>query len=152
MKKFIINDNDSGQRVDKFLTKALPDLPKSMMYKLIRKKDIKINGKRCDISSRLNTGDIVTVYVKDDISSLKKHDMSFLDSTPNIDIVYEDKNIIIVNKPSGLDSHSNGSPMTDTLIDRIKNTCIISKNTLRTAKVLLLLLYAADLTAIPVVL
>ena len=120
MKKFIINDNDSGQRVDKFLTKALPDLPKSMMYKLIRKKDIKINGKRCDISSRLNTGDIVTVYVKDDISSLKKHDMSFLDSTPNIDIVYEDKNIIIVNKPSGLDSHSNGSPMTDTLIDRIK--------------------------------
>ena len=61
MKKFIINDNDSGQRVDKFLTKALPDLPKSMMYKLIRKKDIKINGKRSDISSRLNTGDMVTV-------------------------------------------------------------------------------------------
>ena len=65
MKKFVINDNDSGQRIDKFVTKALPDLPKSMMYRLIRKKDIKINGKRCDIASRLNTGDIVTIYVKD---------------------------------------------------------------------------------------
>ena len=120
MKKFIINENDSGQRVDKFITKTLPELPKSMMYKLIRKKDIKINGKRCDISSRLNSGDVVTVYVKEDVSAEKKHDMRFLDSSSDIDIVYEDQNILIVNKPVGIDSHSNGSPMTDTLIDRIK--------------------------------
>lgn len=120
MKKFIINENDSGQRIDKFITKAMPELPKSMMYKLIRKKDIKINGKRCEISSRLENGDIVTVYVKDEVSAEKEHDMSFLKSTSDIDIVYEDKNIIIVNKPVGLDSHSNGSPMTDTVIDRIK--------------------------------
>ena len=120
MKKIIINDNDSGQRIDKFITKALPELPKSMMYKLIRKKDIKINGKRCDISSRLVSGDIVTIYVKDEISTEKKHNMDFLKSTSDLDIVYEDKNVIIVNKPIGLDSHSNGSPMTDTIIDRIK--------------------------------
>lgn len=121
MKKFVINDNDSGQRVDKFVTKALPDMPKSMMYRLIRKKDIKINGKRCDIATRLNTGDIVTVYVKDDISEAKQHDMSFLNCSADIDIVYEDENVLIVNKPVGLDSHSNGSPLTDTLIDRIKH-------------------------------
>ena len=120
MKKFIVNENDSGQRIDKFISKALPELPKSMMYKLIRKKDIKINGKRCDISSRLVNGDIVAVYVKDEVSAEKKHDMSFLKSTSEIDIVYEDKNVIIVNKPAGLDSHSNGSPMTNTVIDRIK--------------------------------
>ena len=120
MKKFIINENDSGQRIDKFITKALPELPKSMMYRLIRKKDIKINGKRCEISSRLVSGDVVTVYVKDEVSAEKKHDMSFLDSPADIEIIYEDKNIIIVNKPAGLDSHSNGSPMTDTMIDRIK--------------------------------
>ena len=119
MKKFIINENDSGQRIDKFITKALPELPKSMMYRLIRKKDIKINGKRCEISSRLVSGDVVTVYVKDEVSAEKKHDMSFLDSPADIEIIYEDKNIIIVNKPAGLDSHSNGSPMTDTMIDRI---------------------------------
>lgn len=121
MKEFVINDNDSGQRVDKFVAKALPDLPKSMMYRLIRKKDIKINGKRCDIADRLNTGDVITIYVKDEVSAEKKHDMSFLKCSPDIEIVYEDKNILIVNKPVGLDSHSNGSPMTETLIDRIKH-------------------------------
>ena len=121
MKKFVINDNDSGQRIDKFVTKALPDLPKSMMYRLIRKKDIKINGKRCDIASRLNTGDIVTIYVKDDVSEVMQHDMSFLKFSTELDIVYEDENVIIVNKPVGLDSHSNGSPLTDTLINRIKH-------------------------------
>ena len=121
MKEFIINENDSDQRVDKFISKALPELPKSMMYRLIRKKDIKINGKRCDISDRVNTGDKVTVYVRDDVAAEKKHDMSFLRCSAEIDIVYEDENIIIVSKPEGLDSHSNGSPMTDTLIDRIKH-------------------------------
>ena len=121
MKEFIINENDSGQRVDKFISKALPELPKSMMYRLIRKKDIKINGKRCDISYRVSTGDRITVYVKEEVSGEKKHDMSFLGCTADIDVVYEDDNIIIVSKPVGLDSHSNGSPMTDTLIDRIKH-------------------------------
>ena len=121
MKKFIVNENDSGQRIDKFISKALPEIPKSMMYRLIRKKDIKINGKRCEVSTSLNTGDIVTVYVKDDVATEKKHDMSFLATTAELDIIYEDKNVIIVNKPVGLDSHSNGSPMTDTLIDRIKH-------------------------------
>lgn len=121
MKEFVINDNDSGQRVDKFVAKALPDLPKSMMYRLIRKKDIKINGKRCDISDRLNTGDVITIYVKDEVSAEKKHDMSFLKCSSDIEVVYEDTNVLIVNKPVGLDSHSNGSPMTETLIDRIKH-------------------------------
>lgn len=121
MKKFVINDNDSGQRVDKFVSKALPELPKSMMYRLIRKKDIKINGKRCEISTRLNAGDILTVYVKDEVAAEKNHDMSFLEHPSELSIVYEDENVIIVNKPVGLDSHSNGSPMTDTLIDRIKH-------------------------------
>ena len=120
MKEFIVNDNDSGQRIDKFISKALPELPKSMMYRLIRKKDIKINGKRCDISSRLVSGDIVKIYVKDEVSAEKKHDMSFLDSSSDIDIIYEDKNLLIVNKPVGLDSHSNGSQISDTLIGRIK--------------------------------
>ena len=121
MKKFVINENDSGQRVDKFVSKALPELPKSMMYRLIRKKDIKINGKRCEISTRLNVGDILTVYVKDEVAAEKSHDMSFLEHPSELDIVYEDDNVLIVNKPVGLDSHSNGSPMTDTLIDRIKH-------------------------------
>lgn len=120
MKEFLINSNDSGQRLDKFLTKAMPDLPKSMMYRLIRKKDIKINGKRCEISARLSEGDVVRVYVKEQVSAVKSHDMSFLNAMQELEIVYEDDNIIIVHKPMGLDSHSNGEHNSDTLINRIK--------------------------------
>lgn len=120
MKEFLIMPNDSGQRLDKFLQKAMPDLPKSMMYRLIRKKDIKINGKRCEISAKLNENDIVRVYVKDEVSAVKKHDMTFLNAQKLLDIVYEDDNIIIVYKPIGLDSHSNGENNPDTLINRVK--------------------------------
>ena len=120
MKKFLINDNDSGQRVDKFLSKAMPQLPKSMMYRLIRKKDVKVNGKRCEISTKLSAGDELTVYVKDELAGGKQHDMSFLNVPSDLDIVYEDDNIIIVNKPVGLDSHS-GSSFTDNLVDRIRH-------------------------------
>jgi 23S rRNA pseudouridine955/2504/2580 synthase len=121
MLKFVINNNDSGQRVDKFISKAMPDLPKSMMYRLIRKKDIKVNGKRCEISTRLEAGDEVTVYVKQELSAQKQHDMSFLKAPDILDIAYEDDNIIIVTKPMGLDSHSNGEHNDDTLINRIKH-------------------------------
>lgn len=120
MKKFIINENDSNQRIDKFISKVLPYLPKSMMYKLIRKKDIKINGKRCEISTRLNTGDEVSVYIIDKYSD-KKSDYSFYNAKPDIDIIYEDKNILIVNKPVLLDVHCNNEHSVDTLINRIKH-------------------------------
>lgn len=120
MKEFLITSNDSGQRLDKFLLKAMPDLPKSMMYKLIRKKDIKINGKRCEISAKLNEGDTVRVYVKDEVSALKSHDMSFLKASTELEIIHEDDNIIIVYKPVGVDSHGNGENTEDTLINRIK--------------------------------
>lgn len=53
MKQVTIAQNDANQRVDKFLTKTYPNLPQSMLYKAIRKKDIKVNGKRCEISTRL---------------------------------------------------------------------------------------------------
>ena len=120
MKEFIINQNDAGQRIDKFLLKAMPDLPKSMMYRLIRKKDIKINGKRCEISDKLENGDVVRVYVKDELSSAKVVDQSFKSSSDQIDVIYEDKNIIIVFKPVGVDPHSGSGSQNDTMIDRIK--------------------------------
>ena len=120
MEQFVINENDSGQRVDKFISKAMPDLPKSMMYKLIRKKDIKLNGKRCEISEKLHSGDVLTVYVKSTLSQKKSHDMSFMKAPQEISTIFEDGNIIIVNKPVGLDSHSNGSEQIDTMINRIK--------------------------------
>lgn len=59
MREFIINQNDAGQRVDKFLTKAVPKLPKNLLYKYLRLKRIKVNGKRCEISTRLACGDVM---------------------------------------------------------------------------------------------
>ncbi|MBR6386372.1 MAG: RluA family pseudouridine synthase [Ruminococcus sp.] len=120
MKEFIINKNDSGQRVDKFVTKALPELPKSMMYKLFRKKDIKINGKKCDISAVLSEGDIVRIYVKDEVSAVRTADTGFLSASDDLKIAYEDENILVAFKPVGVDSHANGETHSDTLIDRIK--------------------------------
>lgn len=66
MKEFIINRNDSGQRMDKFLTKAVPLLPKNLMYKYLRLKRIKLNGKRCEISTRILEGDVVQLYINDE--------------------------------------------------------------------------------------
>ena len=66
MKQVVISENDANQRVDKFLTKSYPNLPQSMLYKAIRKKDIKLNGKRCEISTRLTAGDVLTMYLKDE--------------------------------------------------------------------------------------
>lgn len=120
MKEFTINTNDSGQRIDKFLSKAMPELPKSMMYRLFRRKDIKLNGKRCEISAILSEGDTVRVYVKDEVSAVKTQDMTFKQASDELRIVYEDDNILVLFKPIGVDSHSNSTSSADTLIDRVK--------------------------------
>lgn len=127
LKEFVITSNDSGQRIDKFITKALPDLPKSMMFKLFRKKDIKLNDKRCDISEMLQEGDIVKVYVKDDFIK-NDIDLSFLDADYDIDIIYEDDNIIIVDKPTGISVHSDDTANHDNMINRI--LCYLYKRNL----------------------
>ena len=119
MKTFIINENDSGQRLDKFIAKAVKNLPKNLMYKYIRLKRIKINGKRCEISTRLNVGDEIQLYINDEFFETPKDD-SFMSVSPNIDVIYEDENIILVDKPSGLVVHEDADNSIDTLINRIK--------------------------------
>lgn len=119
MRTFIINENDSGQRLDKFIAKSVKNLPKSLMYKYIRLKRIKINGKRCEISTRLNVGDEIQLYINDEFFASPKDD-SFMCVTPNIDVIYEDENIILVDKPSGLVVHEDDDNSIDTLINRIK--------------------------------
>ncbi len=119
MRNIIINENDSGQRIDRFILKMFPKLPKSMMYKMIKKKDIRINGRKCDISAKLMTGDTVSVYIHDKFSESDK-DISFMNASDALDIVYEDENILIVNKNVGITVHCDNEHSSDTLIDRIK--------------------------------
>ena len=119
MKEFIINKNDSGQRVDKFLTKAVPKLPKNLMYKYLRLKRIKLNGKRCEISTRLNENDVMHLYINDEFFENDNTEQVFLSAPADIDIVYEDENILLANKRVGLVVHEDESGTADTLINRI---------------------------------
>ncbi len=118
MKEFIIEKNDAGQRLDKFIKKAVPDLPQNLMYKYIRLKRIKLNGKRCEISSRLNVGDRLEMYINDEFFSSEKV-QDFTSAPAQIDIVYEDENILLVNKKCGLVVHEDDDNTLDTLINRI---------------------------------
>jgi len=106
MQKFTIGENDSNQRLDKFLTKMFPNLPQSMMYKSIRKKDIKLNGKRCEISTRLSQGDVLELYIKDEFLETKQSKPSIYSVVPVLSILYEDENIILVDKKPGISVHS----------------------------------------------
>lgn len=118
MESLIVTENDSGQRLNKFLAKVFPNLPKSMMYKSIRKKNIKVNGRRCDAKDILLAGDVVDIYLNDKFLSKQTDKNKFVLFDKDLNIVYEDDNIIIVNKPVGLKSQPDYSSE-DNLIDRI---------------------------------
>ncbi len=122
MKEFTINKNDSGQSLDKFIIKTVPNLPKSLLYKYIRLKRIKLNGKRCEISQILCEKDILTLYINDEFFEDKSENKKIgLNRTySQLDIVYEDENIIIVYKPVGTDVHHGAHKADDTLIDIIQ--------------------------------
>ncbi len=120
MKSFVITKNDAGQRLDKFISKAAPSVPQSLMYKAIRQKDIKVNRKRAEISTRLNEGDVVDVYLKDEFFVKRAQHYDFLDASDNLSIVYEDENILLADKPQGILAHPDKNEYGDTLIGRIQ--------------------------------
>ena len=119
MKTFIINKNDSEKRLDSFLIKTVPLLPKSLMHKYIREKKIKLNGKRSSHNVKLYEGDVLELYIKDEFFTRDNNKYDFLKSSGHLDIVYEDKNIILINKPLGLLSHSDKKERFDTAVTRI---------------------------------
>lgn len=119
MKSFIISQNDANQRLDKFISKAAPFLPPTLMYKYIRLKRIKVNGKKSEISQRLNIGDVIDMYVNDEFFPDANSPLPFLHAKSELDIVYEDENILLANKPAGLVVHEDENEKYDTLINRI---------------------------------
>lgn len=119
MKEFVIQENDAGQRLDKFLTKAVPLLPQSLLYKSIRLKRIKLNGKRCEISTRLKTGDALTLYLNDEFFAASGDKLSFLAAPAGLDLLYEDENLLLIDKKPGLIVHEDDGNPVDTLINRI---------------------------------
>ena len=96
MKEITINKNDSGQRLDKFLTKYLANMPQSMLYKSLRKNCVRVNGKHIkDGKYMLCEGDELKLYFKDEFFTQER---GFEAGNSDIDVVYEDENIILINK------------------------------------------------------
>lgn len=120
MKQFTAGKNDAGQRLDKFIRKAVPALPQSLMYKEIRRKNIKLNGRRAQISDKLCEGDVITLYIKDEFFAPVRESYDFLTASKKLDIVYEDENLMLLNKSVGLLSHPDNNEYNDTLISRVQ--------------------------------
>ena len=122
MKEFTISANDAGQRLDRFLAKAVPLLPASLAQKYIRIKRIKLNGARAERDSRLQAGDVLQLYINDEFFDKPREDNAYLTvATPKLNIVYEDDHILLVDKRPGLAVHPHdGAEYGRTLIDHIQ--------------------------------
>ena len=119
MHELKIGKNDAGQRLDKFLTKTL-DLPMSLLYKSIRLKKIKVNRKRAENNTLLLEGDTVQCFLADEFFEKKTDKSSFASITPRLDIIYEDENIMLLNKRPGVSVHEDEKGSTNTLITHIQ--------------------------------
>ena len=122
MRTIDIKKNDANQRLDKFLSKRFKTMPKSLMYKYIRTKYIKLNGKKCDIKDMLKEGDVLTLYIKDEFfEESEQENYEFLKAPDKLDIVYEDGNIILIDKKPGIIVHQDKSYHFDSLVARVQH-------------------------------
>ena len=123
MKEFTIGSNDAGQRLDRFLAKAVPLLPASLAQKYIRIKRIKLDGKRVERDTRLKEGDVLQLYINDEFFDKPREDNAYLTvAVPKLTIVYEDEHILLVDKRPGLAVHPHdGAEYGRTLIDHIQS-------------------------------
>lgn len=121
MRTLEINKNDAGQRLDKFLSKKFRTMPKSLMYKYIRIKCIKLNGKKCKIDDMLKDGDVLTFFIKDEFFEEAPERYDFMKAPSKISVVYEDENIILMDKPQGILVHPDKEYHFDSLVARLKH-------------------------------
>ncbi len=123
MRTLEIKKNDAGQRLDKFLQKRFSTMPKPMMYMYIRKKCIKLNGKKCDINVKLCEGDVLTFFIKDEFfdAPQKQKSYAFLKAPSKLQIVYEDDNLLLLDKKPGVIVHQDKSYHFDSLVARVQH-------------------------------
>ena len=120
MKELRVNPNDAGQRLDRFVAKAVPLLPDSLLQKYIRLKRIKLNGKGARRDQRLQEGDLLQLYINDEFFEKPREENSYLKvGTPRLNIVYEDENLLLADKKPGVLCHSAGAWDYNTLIAHI---------------------------------
>ncbi|MBQ2614833.1 MAG: RluA family pseudouridine synthase [Clostridia bacterium] len=107
MKQVQIGKNDANQRLDKFLIKLLTATGQGTVYKALRKKRVKVNGKRVtDGSLRLSEGDLLELYINDEFFEKEEKPALYQTLTPRLSVVYEDAHILVMDKPKGMLSQS----------------------------------------------
>lgn len=134
MREIVIEKNEAGQRLDKFLAKYMNEASKSFFYKMMRKKNITLNGKKCEGNEKLAEGDIVKLFLAEDtiekFSSVQVQEVKKVD----LDILYEDDEIILVNKPAGMLSQKareTDESLVEYLIDYLLESGKLTENGLR---------------------
>lgn len=121
MREITIEKNDANQRLDKFLAKLCPNMPEAMLYKSLRKECVRVNGKHIrDGAFKLSQGDVLKLFLKDEFFEKSAPDDEMLNIKPQINIVYEDENILLVNKIAGMVVHTDDGEGEPALIDHIR--------------------------------
>lgn len=122
MTEITVTKNDAGQRADRFLNKAYPNLTLPLICKLMRKKRIKLNGARTEPNTKLCEGDVFRFYLSDELLSKETaaKEVDWRSCSCEINVVYEDENILLVDKPVGMVVHEDNDNSSDTLINRVK--------------------------------
>ena len=120
MRSITVGRNSAGQRLDRFLQKAFPALTQGQICKLIRKKDIKIGGKRTEPAYKLTEGDEITLYVREELLAADPRTVRNDENAPEISIIYEDENILLADKQPGMLVHEDSSGGGETLIAGIR--------------------------------
>jgi len=121
MRELTIRKNDAGQRLDRFVAKSLPLLPSALLQKYIRLKRVKVNGGRAERDYRLKEGDVLQLYINDEFFDKPREENMFLTLfRPSLEIVYEDENLMLLNKRPGLVVHADETEKVNTLINHIQ--------------------------------
>ena len=118
MRTITITKNDSGQRLDKYLSKRFKTMPKSLLYKYLRTKYIKRNGKKAQPDDFVSEGDVLTLYIRDEFFEEEKS-CDFLKAGKQLDILYEDEHIILIDKKPGVICHQDSRYDSDALNLRV---------------------------------
>ena len=115
----MIKENDANQRIDKYLKKLLSRASTTLIYKMIRKKDIKVNGVKVKENYILKKGDIVSMFLYEDRFKELSEPLTLYDLKIEFDVIYEDEKILIVNKPAGLLVHEDENESINTLANQV---------------------------------
>lgn len=117
LREIDVNKNEDEQRLDRFLKKYLDDAPNSFIYKMIRKKNIKLNGSRAKPEDIIFEGDKIQLYLADETIDKFQKEKQEIKSNLIPNIVYEDENIILINKKSGILSHGASGDFEENVVD-----------------------------------